>query len=169
MDAKTFQSMRASDLDKFKKQYKILKDEYSAAMTAAIQETDPVKRDESVKRVLDANANMVNEIREMVAAMTRGKDGFNQKDLTSLENDLIEYQKEYAEIEKSKDKVNTLKRVKETTNKNLESVTGTYYILLGGFLFLCFVAVFLVLRTSWITPYISSPTAAIPKTPRATY
>jgi hypothetical protein len=169
MDVKVFQDARATDLANFKKQYKVLKDEYSAAMTSAIEETDDTKRDVSVKRVLDVNANMVNEIRSMVAAMTRGKDGFNQKDLTSLENDLIEYQKEYAEIEKSKDKVNTLKKVKETTEKNLESVTGTYYILLGGFLFLCLVTVFLVLRTSWITSYISSPARAAPRTPRATY
>lgn len=170
MDVKTFQDARKSDLDNFQKQYKVLKDEYSKALAAAIEEPDVVKRQDYIKRVLDANARMSEEIRSMVAAMTRGKDGFDQKDLDDLEKDLIEYQKEYAEIEKSKDKVNTLKMIKDTTAKNLGSASTTYYVLIGAFLFLCLVSVFLVFKTSFVTTYItSSPTRAAPRTPRATY
>ena len=170
MDVKTFQDARKSDLANFQKQYKVLKDEYSRALAAAIEEPDVIKRQDYVTRVLQANATMVEEIQTMVAAMNRGKDGFDQKDLTSLENDLIEYQKEYAEIEKSKDKVNTLKQIRDTTKKGLGTVTSTYYLLIGAFLFLCLVVVYLVLRTSWTSSYrTNSPIVAAPRTPRTIY
>jgi hypothetical protein len=170
MDVKTFQDARKSDLENFQKQYKVLKDEYAKALAAAIEEPDVAKRQDYVTRVLQANATMVEEIRTMVAAMNRGKDGFDQKDLTSLENDLIEYQKEYAEIEQSKDKVNTLKQIRDTTKQGLGTVTSTYYLLIGAFIFMCLIVVYLVAKTSWTSSYTtSSPTSVAPRTPRATY
>ena len=53
------------------------------------------------------------------------------------------------EIEKSKDRVATLKRIQATTSQSLSTATFMYYLYITILLVLCFYVAYLVLKTSW--------------------
>jgi hypothetical protein len=149
MDVKKFQDSRDAELIEFKKQYQFLKSEYSAALSAAIQEPEPSQQLMLIQRVQQINAQLAEELRGIISILNRGTSKFEPKELDDLTNDLIQYQKEYAEIEKSKDKVDTLKRISETTSQKLDNATFMYYVYIAALLILALYAAYLVLTTSW--------------------
>jgi len=149
MDVKKFQDSRDAELIEFKKQYQFLKSEYSAALSAAIQEPEPSQQLLLIQRVQQINAQLAEELRGIISILNRGTSKFEPKELDDLTNDLIQYQKEYAEIEKSKDKVDTLKRISETTSQKLDNATFMYYVYIAALLILALYAAYLVLTTSW--------------------
>ena len=51
MDVKNFQDSRNSELDAFKKQYSFLKTQYSTALSAAINESDPASQQALISQV----------------------------------------------------------------------------------------------------------------------
>jgi len=149
MDVKKFQDSRDAELIEFKKQYQFLKSEYSAALSSAIQEPEPSQQLMLIQRVQQINAQLAEELRGIISILNRGTSKFEPKELDDLTNDLIQYQKEYAEIEKSKDKVDTLKRISETTSQKLDNATFMYYVYIAALLILALYAAYLVLTTSW--------------------
>jgi hypothetical protein len=149
MDIKKFQDSRNKELTNFKKQYQFLKSEYSAALSAAIKEPDPNEQLILVQRVQQINAQLVNEVHNIINILNKGTNDFQSKELDDLTNDLIKYQKEYTEIEKSKDKVVTLKLIHTNTSEKLDNATFMYYVYIAILVILSVYVAYLVLTTTW--------------------
>jgi hypothetical protein len=150
MEVKAFQEARKTELEKFKEKYAFLKTEYSKALSGAINEIDPNTQQILVQRVQEANRQLVEELHGMVASLNKGSKGFNPKDMDELTNDLIKYQQDYADIEKSKDKVTTLKAIKNTTAETLNNATIMFYVSIIVLVLLCFIVGYLVFKTNWV-------------------
>lgn len=149
MDIKKFQDSRNKELSDFKKQYQFLKGEYSGALSSAINESDPSQQLILVQRVQQINANLADELRSIINTLNKGTRRFQPKELDDLTNDLIKYQKEYADIEKSKDKVDTLKLIHKTTSEKLDNATFMYYVYIAILISLSVYVAYLVLTTTW--------------------
>ena len=149
MDVKKFQDSRNAELVSFKKQYQFLKGEYASTLSAAIKESDPSQQLILIQRVQQINAQLANELHNIINILNKGTSGFEPKELDDLTNDLIKYQKEYTEIEKSKDKVDTLKLIRNSTSEKLDSATFMYYVYVALLIGISFYVAYLVLATSW--------------------
>ena len=149
MEVKKFQDSRNTELDAFKKQYQFLKKEYSDALLSAIKESDPAQQQVLLRRIQQINGSLTAELHGIINVLNKGSTGFDAKELDDLTADLIKYQKDYGEIEKSKDKVATLKLIRTRTEDNLKSATFMYYIYIAILVALSFYVGYLVLTTSW--------------------
>ena len=149
MEVKAFQDARNSELDAFKKQYAFLKNEYSSALSSAIKEQDASQQQTLIQRVQELNGELGQELHKILGYLNKDTQGFDKKDLDELTNDLIQYEKDYREIEKSKDKVTTLKLIKNTTKESLHKATLMYNIYIAILVLLCFYVGYLVFTTSW--------------------
>ena len=149
MDIKAFTDSRNSQLSDFQKQYTYLKSEYSTAVSAAIQETDPEKQQALIQRALAINQELSSQLKDILAVLNKGAGSFDSKTLSDLTADLISYQKEFQEMQVSSDKLATLKRIHATNSQNLGSAQTMYTVYLGVLIFLCVIVVFLVIRASW--------------------
>lgn len=149
MDVKEFVDSRNRELDDFNKTYTFLKQSYSTSLAAAIQEQDPAKQQDLIQQVLQVNSEMVGSLREILSKLNQGQDSFNPKTLDELTADLIKYQKDYAEIEKTKDKVQTLKLIQSETTKKLQEATTMYYVYIVALIVLVFLITYLVFKTSF--------------------
>lgn len=147
MDIKKFQDARNTKLSNFEKQYASLKTQYSAALTAAISEPNLTKREPLVQKVLSVNGEMSAAVKDIMSSLNEGTEKFTPKTLTDLTNDLIQYQKEYNEIVESKDKLQTLKIIQNTTNDNLSSAEWMYNFYLFSLIALIFIVIYLVFST----------------------
>jgi len=164
MDVKKFQDLRSTKISNFEKQYTSLKSQYSSALAAAINETDLTKRQPLVQKVLSINGEISAAVKDIMSSLNEGTEKFSPKTLTDLTNDLIQYQKEYNDIAESKDKLQTLKIIQNTTNDNLSSAEWMYNFYLFGLIALIFFVIYLVFSTpsqnifSTIAATVSPPT-----------
>jgi hypothetical protein len=149
MEVKAFQDARNSELDAFKKQYAFLKGEYSSALSSAIKEHDPTQQQILIQRVQQINAQLGEELHKIVGYLNKDTKGFDKKDLNDLTNDLIQYQQDYREIEKSKDKVTTLKLIKNTTVESLQNATIMHSVYIAILILLSLFVGYLVLTSTW--------------------
>uniref|UniRef100_A0A6C0F3V8 Uncharacterized protein n=1 Tax=viral metagenome TaxID=1070528 RepID=A0A6C0F3V8_9ZZZZ len=149
MDIKEFTDSRNSQLSDFQKQYTYLKSEYSAAVSAAIQETDPESQETLIQRAIAINQELSSQLKDILGVLNKGADSFDSKTLSDLTADLISYQKEFQEMQASSDRLTTLKRIHTTNSQNLGSAQTMYNVYLGILVFLCVIVVFLVIRASW--------------------
>jgi hypothetical protein len=163
MEIKQFQSARSSSLSDFQNTYDSLKREYSSAVMAAIEETDAEKQQELVSRVLSVNADLSNEVRQILTDINKGSGSVPSKTTDELTADLIRYQKEYSDIEKGKDRLQTLKLINKSNQEKLDDTKMMYNIYIGALILLIFVVGFLVLKTNWKQAY-ASVKSAIPTT-----
>jgi hypothetical protein len=92
---------------------------------------------------------LADELRSIINVLNKGTSGFDPKELDDLTNDLIKYQKEYDEIEKSKDKVDTLKLIRDNTSEKLNNATFMYYVYIAILVSLSVLVGYLVLTTTW--------------------
>lgn len=149
MDIKEFTDSRNAQLADFQKQYAYLQSEYSTAVLAAIQESDPEKQQTLIQRALAVNQELSSQLKDILGVLNKGPESFDSKTLSDLTADLISYQKEFQEMQSSSDKLSTLKRIHATNSENLGSVQTMYTVFLGVLIFLCVVVVFLVIKASW--------------------
>ena len=126
--------------------YGFLKSEYSSALLFAIQNPS----NESIQRVLDINAQLIEEVNELVSQLKGGDS------IESLMTDLIKYQKDYAEINQSQNKITTLKMIYISTSDQLKTANILYYIYLGLLVLLSFVIVYQILRVPRVFDMLSS-------------
>jgi len=161
MDVRKFQDSRNEKLDAFKKQYQFLKSEYSRELAAAI---DPSQKG-AADRVQQVNAQLVTELHGIIDSLNKGQPGFDAKELDDLTADLIQYQKDYAEIERTKDKVATLKIIYAGNRDKLKTAEYIYYIYIAILVLLAFYVAYLVLTNSWST-LMRSFTTILPRAPR---
>lgn len=161
MDVKEFRDSRITQLYEFEKQYSALKTEYSRVVLAAIQEEDPQKQQELVSQVLGLNSEMSDQLRTILSTLNKGSGSFDAKTLDELTQELISYQKQYTEIEQGKDRVNTLKLIHSSTKQKLGDAQTMYNFYLIALIILCFLIVFLIIRSSWIQSFMSIPSQII--------
>lgn len=145
MEIKQFEDSRAKDLDAFNTRFSFLKQEYSVALNSAIAETDPAAQAGLISRIQQLNSQMTEELRGMITILSKSPD---QKNIDELTDQLIQYQKDYAEIQQSQDKLMTLKLIKNTTKETLVKAQYTYWIYLGLLIFLCLVIAYQVFSVS---------------------
>ena len=153
MEIKQFESARHSALSDFQSTYDSLKREYSSAIMAAIEEPDPEKQQQLVSRVLSINADLSNEVRQVLTDMNKSSGDVPSKTMDDLTADLIRYQKEYSDIEKGKDRLQTLKLINTSNDQKLQDTKLMYNVYIGALVFLIFIVGFLVLRTNWRQAY----------------
>lgn len=158
MEVKKFQDSRNAELSLFQKQYEFLKGEYLKTLESALRESDPAEQQTFISRIQQINSQLTEELHTILSKLNQGSDSFDPKQMEQLTEDLIQYQKEYAEIEKSKDRVMTLKKIYATTSDSLKSATFMYYLYIAILLILCFYVSYLVLKTSWGKSFISTAT-----------
>ena len=149
MEVKKFQDSRNTELTSFQKQYAFLKSEYATTLESALREPDAAEQQTLITSIQQINSQLTEELHAILSKLNQGSVGFDPKQMNELTADLIQYQKDYAEIEKSKDRVNTLKKIHATTSENLSSATFMYYLYIAILLVLCFYVSYLVLKTSW--------------------
>jgi hypothetical protein len=164
MEIREFQQERNSALSNFQTTYDALKREYSSAIMAAIEEPDAEKQQELVSRVLSLNAELSSEVRQLITDTTKGSGSVSSKTMDELTADLIQYQKQYSDVEKGKDRLQTLKLIDTSNQQKLNDTTFMYNIYLGALVFLIFIVGFLVVKTNWTDAYAAVSTS-MPSTP----
>jgi hypothetical protein len=148
MEIKEFQESRNSKLEEFQKEYNFLKTQYSSTLLAAIQEPDPEAQQKLVSTVLQLNTELSNQVRGILTELNQGSGSFDPKTLDDLTNDLIEYQKQYHEIQTNKDRLQTLKIIYSTNKEKLKETEFMYNLYVAALIILTFVAIYLVMRTN---------------------
>ena len=149
MEAKKFRDSRDEKLSEFMQDFTTKKELYSSTLHAAILEQDPGQQQDLVQQVLQINADLSANLRDIIGDLNKGTDSFNPKTIDELTDDLIKYQKQYEEIQKSQDKVKTLRLIHSSTIQKLEDATSKYYVLFYCLIGLVFLIIFLVIKTSW--------------------
>lgn len=147
MDVKKFQDSRDSTLKTFQTKFNELQTTYNSTIQSAIQETDPAKQNDLVEQVLSLNAEMSGELKDILATLSTNTK-FNPATLNELTQKLIEYQKQYDEINKGKDRVQTLQMILTSTRKKLHDTIWMYNFYLAALLILICVIIFMIIRTS---------------------
>jgi hypothetical protein len=146
MDIIAYQKDRDTELSNFKKEYSDLIVEYRQYLTEAIEETDPEKQGDLIQKVLATNAQISNTIKEFIGSSKE----FDTKTISELTTDIVNYQKQYANIQSSKNK---LQAVQTTLNQVINNSSGLrleFNIFLGILAFAILVVIILIVRTSTI-------------------
>ena len=137
MDALKFQKERESKYGEFDEKYKFLRSQYSTDLAAAIAESDSGVQAQLVDRIKLLNAEMSDLVRNFIGQVSAGTDDIDPKTIPQLTEDLIKYQQDYQEIEKSRDKLTTLRMIKNTTKQNFADAQVFFWGLFGMLFFLC--------------------------------
>lgn len=130
MEIKEFEHSRNKKFQEFKDEYNSLKTGYSETLLLAIQEANPDNQQELINRVLQLNSDLSELLRNFISEINKGTDKFNPADLDELMKDLVNYQKQYHEIQKSKDKLETLKIIYSQNKDKLKEVTFQFNALI---------------------------------------
>jgi len=143
----TYKKDRDQELKTFQKEYDELKIQYTTFLTQAVHESDPSKQADLVKQILSINSSLAQHVREFIQN-SRGK--FDSDIIAKLTNDILQYQKEFEQIQKSSNKAQVLREIlnKEKTELNAlhEQFNAWLYAILGAILFL----LVLIFRTSLV-------------------
>lgn len=146
MEIKEFENERNEKIAEFQKSYNFLKTQYSSTLLAAIQEKDPAQQQKLVSQVLQINSDLSEAIREIVSQISKGTDTISSTTLDKLTQDLIDYQKQYQDIQDTKNKVETLKRIYATDKKKINDISLMYNIYLFALIVVIFIIIFLIIR-----------------------
>jgi len=146
MDIKNFQDRRNQKLLDFNERFDFLKQEYTQTLNMALLEEDPIKQPILVSRIQQLNTQMTDELREIIKELTKQQD--KEGSIDDLTKQLIQYQKDYAEIQQSQDKLTTLKLIKNSNSQTLNEAQTMYWVYLGGLILLTFLIIFNVFKVS---------------------
>jgi len=146
MDIKNFQDTRNQKLLDFNERFDFLKQEYTQALNMTLLEEDPKNQPLLVSRVQQLNTQMTDELREIITELTKQQE--QEGSIDDLTQQLIQYQKDYAEIQQSQDKLTTLKLIKNSNSQTLNEVQTTYWIYLIALILLTFLIIFNVFKVS---------------------
>jgi uncharacterized membrane protein (DUF106 family) len=159
MDVQAFRDSRQAELSEFQKHYEFLKKEYASTLLDAINENDSQKQQELIQTILSINTSMTEELRTFLGKLNSGGKGFDPAELNTLTKELIEYQKEYAKIEESKDRSNTLKRIHQNISNKIHVQTNIFYMYMSLFVVLLVFVVMLMFRNAFtaVTSLVQQP------------
>ena len=161
MEVQEFRDSRQQKLDDFRQRYNFLRSQYSRTLLATIKEQDPQSQQQMISELLSINKEMVDDLKTILGELNRGQDSFEPTTLNELTNDLIQYQKDYAEIERSRDKVNTLKMIHSEKNGQLKTATMMFNVYVGVLIVLAFFVAYLVIRSSCVTDIVTATGEAV--------
>lgn len=137
MDIKQYQVDRKKDLDAFQSEYNELKSQYIKYLSAAINDSS------QIPQVLDTNKLLAQHVRDFIAL---SKNKFDTRFIQELTNDIIMYQKEFAEIQSTKKQAKTLQHVLDKETERLKNVEYYFNMLLFGLLTCIILIIFLMIR-----------------------
>ena len=146
MDIKNFQDRRNQKLLDFNERFDFLKQEYTQTLNMTLLEEDPKNQPLLVSRVQQLNTQMTDELREIITELTKQQD--QEGSIDDLTQQLIQYQKDYAEIQQSQDKLTTLKLIKNSNSQTLNEAQTTYWVYLIALILLTFLIIFNVFKVS---------------------
>jgi len=146
MDIKNFQDRRNQKLLDFNERFDFLKQEYIQTLNMTLLEEDPTKQPILVSRVQQLNTQMTDELREIITELTKQQD--QEGSIDDLTKQLIQYQKDYAEIQQSQDKLTTLKLIKNSTSQTLNEAQTMYWVYIIALILLTFLISFNVFKVS---------------------
>jgi DNA repair exonuclease SbcCD ATPase subunit len=146
MDIKNFQDRRNQKLLDFNERFDFLKQEYTQTLNMSLLEEDPIKQPILVSRIQQLNTQMTDELREIITELTKQQD--QEGSIDDLTKQLIQYQKDYAEIQQSQDKLTTLKLIKNSNSQTLSEAQTMYWVYLSGLILLTFLIIFNVFKVS---------------------
>lgn len=146
MDIKNFQDRRNQKLLDFEKRFDFLKQEYTNALNMTLLEEDPKNQPILVSRVQQLNTQMTDELREIITELTKQQE--QEGSIDDLTKQLIQYQKDYAEIQQSQDKLTTLKLIKNSNSQTLSEAQTMYWVYLIALILLTFLIIFNVFKVS---------------------
>jgi hypothetical protein len=161
MEVQEFRDSRQQKLDAFKQRYNFLRSQYSRTLIATIKEQDPQSQQQMISELLSINTEMVDELKTILGELNRGEGSFNPATINDLTRDLIQYQNDYAEVERSRDRVGTLKVIHSQKNGQLKSATVMFNIYVGVLIALAFLVAYLVIRSAWVTDVVTATTQAV--------
>jgi hypothetical protein len=146
MDIIAYQDQRDKELATFGREYTNLKELYESALASAIAEQDPVAQVNEIKRVLQLNGELASLFRAFIAKHGDTQ-GYNPVILRQISDDLAKYQNQYDEIQKSSDRVTTMKKIRDEDKEKLQGLKQEYNIYLGLILIAILIVLFLIFRT----------------------
>ena len=146
MDIKNFQDRRNQKLLDFNERFDFLKQEYTQTLNMTLLEEDPKNQPLLVSRVQQLNTQMTDELREIITELTKQQE--QEGSIDDLTQQLIQYQKDYAEIQQSQDKLTTLKLIKNSNSQTLNEAQTTYWVYLIALILLTFLIIFNVFKVS---------------------
>jgi DNA repair exonuclease SbcCD ATPase subunit len=146
MDIKNFQDRRNQKLLDFNERFDFLKQEYTQTLNMTLLEEDPTNQSILVSRVQQLNTQMTDELREIITELTKQQD--QEGSIDDLTKQLIQYQKDYAEIQQSQDKLTTLKLIKNSNSQTLSEAQTMYWVYLIALILLTFLIIFNVFKVS---------------------
>jgi uncharacterized membrane protein (DUF106 family) len=94
---------------------------------------------------------MSGELRNIISDLNKKTPEFDPKTLEELTNDLIEYQKQYHEIQEGKDRLQTLKIIQADNQKKLNETRSMFNMYLLALIILTILVAILVLRSPFVT------------------
>ena len=147
MDIKNFQDRRNQKLLDFNERFDFLKQEYTQTLNMTLLEEDPTKQPILISRIQQLNTQMTDELREIITELTKQQE--QEGSIDELTQQLIQYQKDYAEIQQSQDKLTTLKLIKNSNSQTLNEAQTMYWVYLGGLILLTFLIIFNVFKVSF--------------------
>jgi hypothetical protein len=137
MDIKHYQVDRKKDLDTFQSEYAELKSQYIKYLSAAINDSS------QIPQVLETNKLLAQHVRDFIA---KSQTNFNTQFIQDLTNDIIMYQKEFADIQSTKKKAKTLQDVLDKETERLKNVEYYFNMLLFGLITCIVLIIFLMIR-----------------------
>lgn len=144
MDVRQFQHQRDTQLHEFQGSYDHLKQQYNHLLTSAIAEPDPGQQSKLVQQILQVNAELASQVRDFLKKASASP--YDAKSVAELTDELIQYQHQYQDIQNSKNKAETLRRVHEQSTQTLEKTKFQYNLYLGILIFALVILLLLVFR-----------------------
>jgi DNA-dependent RNA polymerase auxiliary subunit epsilon len=126
--------------------------EYKRLVLAAIQEKDSQKQQDLIQRILQINAEISQEIRDELTALHSKPSSVEI--IQNLTDQLLEYQKQYSDIQSSNDKLTTLRMIYTDNRQKLDQAESMYNLYVFGIMILCGLVGFLVFTTAVRSGYI---------------
>ncbi len=146
MDIIQYQKDRDAELAQFQKSYNDLKTKYSSLLSEAVNEQDPANQASLVQQILQVNAELSSEVRAFIAQSGQ-KEGYDPKVLSEINQDLVTYQNQYAEIKGTQDMTVTLQNILNAKENEVQSLRSRYNIFIGILVLAILVILFLIFRT----------------------
>ena len=135
-------------MEEFKEKYNSTKRDYLAALSSAILETDPEKQSKLIEGVQSLNSQMAQQVRVFIEILSKQDKDVNHTTIDELKKELIKHQEEYDKIQKSDDRLTTLKMLKANQNDLFTGVSFMYNLYLAALVCLCFLIVYLIFVTN---------------------
>ena len=157
------------DLERATREYRHARENYHKLVRIALEETNLKKQEESLKAMRNENKRLVQIVENLVQAWSELKqDERSHTEVDTLKEDIKEFKKEMAKLQKGRDTLVQLQSVLNTLMSENAGARTTYYgYIIAVLILLVLVFVFFVssYMRSMIVAVTSSATSAVPELP----